>query len=249
MNPTASRRALREALRTFPLWLVVLVAQPAMAQQVVEDQGIAFELTPYVWSFGVGGDVVINGQPFPLDFSLGDAFKFDNIGVSAQLELRERAFTLIASGSYVGVKADSASVRFDSDQYVLQGFLGYRIAGGLDVLIGGRYFNVSAKLTQGTEVDAREQDWIDFVAGLRYEWALSDKWFLRFKGDVGGSTSGDSSSWSLGASGYYRFLNNLAVALQYQLVSVKYETGQGPTKFLYDLNFAGPGLGLMLYVY
>ncbi len=236
-------------MRTSPLWLVVLAAQSVTAQQVVEDQGFAFELTPYVGSYGVGGDVVIDGQPFPLDFSLGDAFKFDNIGLSATLELRERAFMLMASGSYISVKADSASVSLKNDQYMVEGFLGYRLVGRLDVLAGGRYFNVSANLTEGTDVDAREQDWVDFVAGLRYEWVLSDKWFLRFKGDLGGSTSGDSSNWSLAASGYYRFLNNLAVALQYQLVSVKYETGQGPTKFLYDLNFAGPGLGLMLHVY
>jgi len=249
MNSIASGTLLRRGIKTVPLWLAVFVAQPATAQRVVEDQGLVFELTPYVWSFGVGGDVVIDGQPFPLDFSLGDAFKFDNIGVSAQLELRERALTLMAGGAYIGVQADSASVRFNSDQYMLEGFLGYRIVGRLDVLAGGRYFNVSAKLTEGTEVDDREQNWIDFVAGLRYEWVLSDKWFLRFKGDIGGATSGNSSNWSLGASGYYRFLDNLAVALQYQLVSVKYETGQGPTKFLYDLNFAGPGLGLMLYVY
>ena len=229
--------------------LALFVAQPAMAQRVVEDQGLVFELTPYVWSFGVGGDVIIDGNVFPLSFSLGDAFKFDNIGVSAQLELRERAFTLMASGAYIGVQADSGSVRFNSDQYMLEGFLGYRIVGRLDVLAGGRYFNVSAKLTEGAEVDDREQDWIDFVAGLRYEWVLSDKWFLRFKGDIGGATSGNSSNWSLGANGYYRFLNNLAVALSYQLASVRYETGQGPTKFLYDLNFAGPGLGLMFYVY
>ncbi len=232
-----------------PLWFAVLAAQPATAQRLVEDQGFAFELTPYVWSFGVGGDVIIDGQPFPLDFSLGDAFKFDNVGVSAQVELRERAFMLMANGAYVAIKADSGAVRFDSDQYMVEGFLGYRLVGRLDLLAGGRYFNIRATLTEGDRTNQREQDWVDFVAGLRYEWLLSDKWFVRFRGDIGGATSGNTSNWTLAASGTYRFLENLAVALSYQLSSVRYETGQGPTKFLYDLSLVGPGLGLMLYVY
>jgi len=240
---------MRPATRLIPLLLAVLAVQPATAQRVIEDRGLEFELTPYVWSFGVGGDAAIGTRTVPLDFSLGDAFKFDNVGVSALLELRERAFTLMVSGAYVGVKADSGSVRFDSDQYMLDGFLGYRLVGRLDILAGGRFFDVSTKMTEDTDVDTRDQNWIDFVAGLRYEWLLSDKWVLRAKGDVGFSTSGNSSNWSLGAHSYYKFSSKLAAALSYQVAKVRYEEGSGPSLFLYDLTFAGPGLGLMFYVY
>ncbi len=241
---------LRAVMRWVGLLLIPLITRLAAAQQVEKDPGVILELTPYVWTFGVSGKVSVQGETFPIDYSGGDIAKFVNTGLSAQLELRDRNFTLVFSGLYVGVTQDSATLRLDTDQYVVDGFFGYRVVGRLDLMVGGRYFNVKATLTDdGSSIGDRTQDWVDFSAGARYEWRISRKWFLRFRGDVGGSTSGASSDWSLGASGHYRPLDRLAIALSYRILSVDYETDSGEDKFEYDLTYTGPGLGVMFSLF
>jgi opacity protein-like surface antigen len=229
------------------LSLAMLCGSSADAQDVEPYGGLSLELTPLAWSFGVGGDIKLQNRGIPIDFNGGDLVSFANPGFQAQLELRERNWTIILSGLYVGLKQDSADVSLEMDQLVLEAFAGLRVFGHLDVLAGGRYFYFKPELTDGGAlIDDRTQDWVDLVIGARYEKSLSRNWFVRARGDLG--AGGSVFEWGLGASIYYRLLDSLFIGLAYRHLDVEYKTGSGDDEFIYNVYHTGPGLAVMLHL-
>jgi hypothetical protein len=229
------------------LSLSMLTSASADAQNVEPYGGLSFELTPSAWSFGVGGDIKLQNLRIPIDFNGGDLVSFAQPGFQAQLELRERSWTILLSGLYVGLKQDSADISLEMDQLVLSGLAGIRVFGHLDVLAGGRYFSFKPELTDsGALINDQKQDWLDLVIGARYERSLSRKWFVRAKGDLG--AGGSVFEWTLGASIYYRLLDTLLIGLAYRHLDVEYKTGSGDDEFIYDIYHTGPGLALMLHL-
>jgi len=118
-----------------------------------------------------------------------------------------------------------------------------------DVLGGGRYYHVD------TDIDIKglgpfgvrikvddDEDWVDPIIGLRARADLTQKLFLKLRGDIGGfgiSDSSDVSTQLLAAFGYQ--LNERWVILAgYRYLGVDYQDGG----FLLDVDISGPILGV-----
>jgi hypothetical protein len=65
-----------------------------------------------------------------------------------------------------------------------------------------------------------------------------------FRGDIGGFSVGSKFSWN--ASGYlgYSVSQMMSLWAGYRALGVDYESGSGNSKFVYDMLFRGPVLGV-----
>ena len=94
------------------------------------------------------------------------------------------------------------------------------------------------------------EHWIDPIVGLRTVWTLGERWSLLLAGDVGGiSTSDQYSAEAYGLAGYRFGLfgdNNADLRLGYRVLKQKYEDGDGPSTFEWDMTIHGPVVGLKI---
>jgi hypothetical protein len=120
-------------------------------------------------------------------------------------------------------------------------YLNAEVRGRLDLPDLG----ISARRTAETS-----ESWVDPFIGLRTSWVLGDRWSLLLGGDVGGiSTSDQYSAEAYGLAGYRFGLFGATTAdlrLGYRVLKQKYEDGDGPSAFEWDMTIHGPVVGLKI---
>lgn len=126
----------------------------------------------------------------------------------------------------------------------------------LDLLAGGRYWYLSGDLDIGTVLDTNRnqivrnisqsgsKEWIDPFVGLRTRIQLTKSLMLLLRGDIGGFSVGSQFTWN--ASGYLGYAVSEMVSLWagYRFLGVDYHDGSGSGKFVYDVTFQGPSVGI-----
>lgn len=228
--------------------LALLASQlsPVFAQQIEQPRGFAFELTPYFWTFGISGELAIDGTTVPLDYSFSDMLKITDPGYAAVLEVRQGNLTAVISALYVDASEDSSATRLDFEFLTADALVGYRLFEHLDVLVGGRYYRLEAAIQEeGAIIADGKDDWVDLLVGARLEYDISRKWWVRLRSDIGGSTAGSNIAFTIRASVYYQLLERLYLGLGYSIFRVDYERGTHFERFAYDVTHTGPGLAVM----
>ena len=123
----------------------------------------------------------------------------------------------------------------------------------LDVLGGGRYWNLSGDLdAYAPEAHlsfskSGSKDWIDPFVGLRFRLNLTQDLLLFLRGDVGGVSVGSRFSWNASAILGYSISRVVSVGLGYRALYVDYESGSGSNKFEYKVTMYGPMVGAGFY--
>lgn len=106
-------------------------------------------------------------------------------------------------------------------------------------------FGIRARRTAETS-----ESWVDPFIGLRTNWTLGDRWSLLLGGDVGGiSTSEQYSAEAYGLAGYkFGLAGSTTAQLRagYRVLKQKYEDGDGPSAFAWDMTIHGPVVGLLI---
>jgi opacity protein-like surface antigen len=249
MTRSTIRRSTHSVAIACSVLLFLIAAPPSAAQQVEESRGVTLEIIPYLWTFGTSGEIRSGFRTVPIDYSIGDVASFVDRGFSAQVEVREQRFAILLNAMFVEFSEDFDTLRTDVEHFVGEVYLGYRVIDDLDLLVGGRYYNLKAVLTQtGAVVSDQKHDWLDLVVGARYRWDISSKGLLRAQGDIGGSGSGSDFAWGLNLALHYKLLEQLTIGLGYRVLGVDYRTGQGFDLFEYNVSYAGPGLGAMFII-
>ncbi|MNT73437.1 hypothetical protein D3C72_2121400 [compost metagenome] len=80
--------------------------------------------------------------------------------------------------------------------------------------------------------------WIDAVAGLRGQYALSEHWYLTGWGVIGAGEA--KLDWDATAALGYQFKSDLSVVLGYRALGVNFRRNG----FVYDVIQQGPIVGL-----
>lgn len=220
-----------------------------------------FTATPYIWAVGMDGDVGIAG----LTTSVSDSF-IDIVDDSDSLfafmgvyTANKGRWTLFVSPFWAKIGTDNESIgplRFDLVETItIVGFGGmYRVGEStdgtatFDLLAGARYTHLK------TEFDFKllrsrnqSKDWVDpFVGGVA-QFALSDKWSFRIRGDIGGFDVGSDFTWhTAGIFGYkVRFFGKDGnFVFGYRALGQDYSDGSGLKKFEWDMTLHGPTIGL-----
>ena len=218
--------------------------------------------TPYIWipaidgTVGQGGGNTDTGDVVTLDFS--NDLKIG--GAMVNLSWREGRFVTFGDWTYANVTGKSpmpngwaySSVEVQIRGNIAQFFTGYEFLDRKDLRLAGytgaRLYNLYGRITleagppptgwTGQEL-ASTKTWVDAVGGLRFEWDISDRWWVVATGDAG--TGGSNLSWQAYGVGGYKFGWG-SLILGWRHLSI--DKGEDRTQL--KLTMSGPVVGVDL---
>jgi hypothetical protein len=190
-----------------------------LAARAAEADTWDWMVEPYVWAASIGTDMRTFEPPTDAssDTSFPDVLdKLDGVFMG-RIEGRNDRFGLFADFIYLGL-ADSNQHRFletstDLDARLFDAAVSMRFGAqrdsGLDLYGGIRYVDLDVAVRFVPENPALQpraldggKSYLDFLAGARYAWPLSERWSLTLHGDASvGETDG---TWSASLMTGYR---------------------------------------------
>lgn len=227
---------------------------PASSQSAPDDEW-QFQLTPYLWIASISGRAGIGNRVIDTNTSLTDSDVELNFGFMGTFEARKNKLVILTDLQYSDLSTEKgnpgplfSSTRGSFKTFVLDPEVGYRFADNgkgafVDVLGGVRYWHVNgdlqfrAGILPAVEV-SRSRSWIDGVVGLRGKAALSQRWFVSGKADVGGG--GSKFTYQLFGGAGVMVTKSIALIGGYRHLKVDYDKDG----FLFDMALHGPILGL-----
>jgi hypothetical protein len=208
------------------------------------------------WVQALNGDVTVKGRNVDVDFGMDDTLSNLDFAAMGVVEVGCGRWSFVADLNYAEISGDTsfkgAVVDIDADleldQFIGNFVVAYNVMENestrFDVYGGVRVNYLSMDL----DVDfARIPDrhrsgsetWVDPIIGVRLQQELSDKFFFRAAGDIGGFGAASDLTWQALAMFGYRINDRADVVLGYRGIGTDYESGD----FGYNVTNHGPFLG------
>lgn len=213
------------------------------------------ELTPYFWLASLEGTVGV-----PPVGSIGVSQTFDSLsdnleaGFAGFLDVRYRRWHLFSDNSWLKLKfrRDVTAPFASRAELELQNAFGtaavaYELPLGkdwaMDLYLGARWWFVDVDLQLiGTSVSGDMTEvWADVVGGVRFRYAITESWRVKFVGDVGGGAA--DLDWMVFGGLNYRFNKYVGAEMGYRVLGVDYQNDG----FEYDVKMSGLVLGVGIY--
>lgn len=210
------------------------------------------------WIQAVEGDVTVRGRNVDVDWGMDDVL--DNLDFAAMgvVEVGRGRWSFVADVDYAELSG-SMNTRLTYDTLDLKQFIGnfvvaYNVVDNgtthFDAYAGARVNSVDMDVsidligpgglkTRNFDASGRET-WVDPIIGARVQQELSDKFFLRAAGDIGGFGVSSDFTWQAAAMFGYRVCENANVVLGYRGIGTDYS--DGGTGF--NCTNHGPMLGI-----
>jgi len=232
----------------------VAILVPSMAWSQ-EESNWEFNLAPlYLWAISIDGDMGIRGRSSNVNIDFGDVWdNLEGVFTVRFNGLYREKFGFVFDYNYLDLGTEKANdlvnvdVGFKSQIINLAGT--YRFLNGdntLDGVAGIRYNKLDAGINLnnvGERLDG-DQDWVDPIVGLRYNYAFTDKWSLQLYGDIGGFGVSSDFTWQGLALIDFQPWKNVAFVAGYRGIGTDYETGSGTDQFIFDATVHGPLIGV-----
>lgn len=228
----------------------------AQAAEVAgSSESWVFSVTPYVWMYGLDGDVRIRSAEADFDVSFGDILENLDVALMLHAEAWKGRYGLFIDPSYgrLLTEGESSSTGVDVEtDLILVDFGGfYRVldqrSAGLartaDLSLGGRYVYLRNEIDFTAATDRKlSNDFIDLTVGARYSMDLTRRVGLMIGGDVGGFDFGASSefAWNAEALSSFRFGESGRLWAGYRILD--FDRDDGGSNGL-DVQFSGPIVG------
>ena len=223
--------------------------------QTASTDNWQFQFTPYLWIASISGRAGIGNLIIDTDTSVTDTGVELNFGFMSTFEARKNKFVFLTDLQYSDLSTEKgnpgplfSSTRASFKTFVLDPEVGYRILDNgkgafVDVLGGIRYWHVNGTIDFRAGIlpaaqASRSRSWVDGVAGLRGKAALSERWFITGKADLGGG--GSNFTYQLFGGVGINLGKRLALIGGYRDLSVNYNKDG----FLFDMSLHGPVVGL-----
>ncbi len=235
-----------------------------------------FTVAPYVWAFGMNGDVGVAGRTIRVDDSFIDIMQDSDslVAFMGNFLVNKGPWTFYVAPTWAKVGTDDESIgplNFDvTETIAFVGFgLMYRlmdrsladVPGGspewanqritFDLLAGGRYtnLNIETEFKGPLPTVDRTQEWVDPIIGGVTNMTLTDKLSVRVRADVGGFGVGtDFTGHTVVLIGYkvHPFGLDGTFLAGYRALYQDYSDGSGLRKFTWDMWLHGPVVGLAI---
>ena len=245
------------------IFFISLLSAPAFSQED-DSRTWTYSVEPYLLGSSINGSAGMGRvSGIAVDVSFSDILENLQMAGMLHFEAQHRnGWGMILDYGFVDLGADTsvgfggvidASIR----QGVLEALATRQIGSGsgtLEVLAGIRWWDNKVKASfdpliwNGSVSASINEDWVDPVVGLRWSSALSDRWQLQLRGDVGGLGVGSDFSWGASATAFYKMNDRFDLEFGYKAVDVDYESGDAADDgyFAYDATMHGPLLGLVI---
>ena len=229
------------------------VASPV--PQAASEDTWQFQMTPYLWIASISGRSGVGNLIIDTDTSVTDSGVELNFGFMGTFEARRNRFVILTDLQYSDLSTEKGNpgplfsgTRASIRTFILDPEVGYRVLDNgkgafLDVLGGVRYWHLNATLAFNAGVlpaveVSRSRSWVDGVVGLRGRAALSQRWFVAGKVDLGGG--GSNFTYQLLGGVGFNVSPRFALIGGYRDLNVNYDKDG----FLFDMSLHGPVLGL-----
>lgn len=217
-------------------------------QAIAETSGWQWQVTPWLWGAGMKGEVgAFRGVPaLHVDKSFDEILKETRFSGFVEFSAQRDRLIVDTELMYIRTKearsGNGEKFTLRTNQLIGTIAPGYRIADdpaySLDLLLGVRYWDINNSLSlDSSKVTARYEEgisWWDGMAGLRGWFALSERWSLLTKADVG--SGGSRKTWQLTGALTYQMTPDIAFSTGWKTMSVDYQRDS----HTYDTIMRGP---------
>jgi hypothetical protein len=228
-----------------------------------------FAVTPYLWGAGINGTATVGSHEADLEKTFSETLDDLDFAAMVNLQARKGRFGLYSDVLFLGqgdtgevttpAGARLLEVSTDLDTWIIDFGASWEAArwgqaapgkgGFVDLLLGGRYWNLETEISADSPLLAGERsleksmDWVDPIVGARCSAVLTPKLQLLGRADVGGFDLGSGSKLTWSASAYlgWRFSPLVSAWAGYKHLVVEREDDQENSV---DLAFSGPVLGV-----
>lgn len=250
-------------IKSIVLSTLILGALPALAgsPSYAESLGTVTTASPwslrmglYGWAESFDGDVGIRNHVMPVDIAFDDLIKDLDFAFMGVMEIGYNRWGLLADVNYAMVSESGSRgplwVKVQEDQFVGNFFVTYEAmkteSCKLDLFAGVRVNSIKIELDIDLDIDRQRQfsgssteTWVDPVIGARFNTELSDGFFFRALGDIGGFGAASDLTWQTMAGFGYEFKGAGSLLLAYRAIGTDYKNGG----FTYNVIACGPLIG------
>ena len=224
-----------------------------------------FTLAPYVIFPFMNGSVTLANRTADVNLNTGDILKRLDWFLTLYFEARHPKFTIATDLLYMNLggggqlPVGERSADFKMQQLAAEFVFMGRVAEWFELGAGGRVNFVQSSLTApasmalpAIDLDLRET-WFDLLVALRFLVPFeNDHWRLAVRADFGGFALGSTYAWQVYPYGGYNFdgihgKRVFELGAAFRAFGMKYETGSGPNRFVYDMLIWGPELGFVFH--
>jgi hypothetical protein len=233
--------------------LATLGSPPAAAL----DEQWTFSATPYLWLFGMDGDVRIANTTAEFDASFSDILDNLDIALMARVEAWKDGVGFYLDPLYGELEAEASSGAAQADietELVIVDFgMLYRVFDQptekgrsrlADLSLGGRYIHLENDVDFDLAADRTgSTDTLDLTLGARYAMDFTDRFGFLVGGDLGGFDLGGSSTdftWNAQALGSLRCGDTGRLWAGYRVLDVDDDKGGLDGV---EVQFSGPVIG------
>lgn len=235
-------------------------APPAPRPKVWE-----FTVAPYLLLPFMTGSLTQANQTVDVNLNTGSIIKALNWALMLYFEAKHPKWAITTDLLYMNLghggelPVSGRSADLTVQQLLAEvDFLG-RIATWFELGFGGRVNFVQSGLTAPAgmvlppiDLDQRHT-WFDPLVVLRFSVPFkNDSWRLSLRADTGGFGLGSTYAWQAYTLAGYNFEGIkghrvFELALGFRALGMKYETGSGLNRFVYDLITYGPEIGFLFH--
>lgn len=250
-------------MKTILTSILVLASMPAFAGSVAptdltSTQPVAtisnwqVRAAMYGWGTALDGDVTLRGNTVPVDAEFSDVFENLDFALMGALEVSNGKWSLLTDLFYAELSVGNAQGNrsFNSD---LTQFIGnFAITRNLidngqtrlDIYAGARVNSIETDVNIQTAFigifsGSASETWVDPIIGIRFQKELSEKFYVRAVGDVGGFGVASDFTWQALLGIGYHVGESSSVLLGYRGIGTDYQHGS----FGYDVISHGVLLG------
>ena len=216
-----------------------------------------FSVTPYFWMAGIEGDVTVKGNKADVDVDFDEILDVLDFGGQVHIEAQKGPWGLLFDLSFLALSSDDLrppNAEMELDMWIVElgGFyrLGDWPTGGmnggamtLDLLAGGRYWQLDQEVEIGPLSRKTSQDWIDPFIGARLIMEMNDWLVWHLRGDVGGFAISDDASeftWNVYVGPAFKISDKVTIVAGYRALGLNKERGSNLDA---DLKMHGPQVG------
>ena len=239
--------------------------RPPEETKTWKDKKWNFTIAPYVIFPFMNGSVTLADQTADVNLNTGDILKRLRWFLMLYFEAKHPKFSIATDLLYINLgqggqlPVSGRSADFKVQQLAAELVVFGQLAEWFELGGGGRVNFVQAGLTApagmilpAIDLDFRET-WFDPLVAVRFSVPFKDDhWHLGLRADFGGFTIGSTYAWQVYPYGGYNFdgINGKRVfelVVAFRAIGMKYETGSGLNRFVYDLIIWGPQLGFLFH--
>ena len=226
--------------------LVVSLVLIMLFSQVANADKWQYEITPYLWTAGMDGDIGRPGRTTSVDVSFSDYVEFIDAALAFVFEARSDKWSYGVDLMRVKLQEDldlpMTTIDAEVEQLLFEGWVGYRPDAWRDLrVVGGvRYTDVDATFDfVGLPPNLNVGDsFADPFIGL--EWRPRyGKWEFALQGDIGGGIEADFT-WGALVGASYQFSRRWSVKGAYRFLDVDFESDE----LVFDMFLEGLMLGV-----